>query len=58
MKACFYSIASPTSALGAKFVYVSRWLHIAVKTGCPKGPAVTAMWIQCFCIAVKIGLWR
>ena len=45
-------------SFGAKFVYVSRWLYIAVKTGCPQRPAVTAMWIQCFCIAVKIGLWR
>ena len=56
-KACFYSIVEPTSALGTKFVYVSRWLHIAVKTGCPQRPAVTAMWIQWIYIAVKAGLW-
>ena len=57
MNACFYSIVDPTSALGAKFVYVSCWLHIAVKTGCPQRPAVTAMWIQWIYIAVKAGLW-
>ena len=44
-------------SFGAKFVYVSRWLHIAVKTGCPQRPAVTAMWIQWIYIAVKLGLW-
>ena len=44
-------------SFGAKFVYVSRWLHIAVKTGCPQRPAVTAMWIQWIYIGVKVGLW-
>ena len=47
----------PTRALSAKFVYVFSWLQIAVKTGCPQRPAVTAMWIQWIYIAVKAGLW-